>query len=179
MPLQIIGKYIEPTFYLKIETSSGKKIFKTPQTKKRIVQENVACVVQQILTEPVLGEQGTATYCKIPNIDVAAKTGTTNENYDRWLCGFTPYYTAVCWYGFDLNESIETNLKTNPAGLIWSNVMKSIHKNLPQASFEIPQGVITYTICRDTGEKATSRCPDTYTEYFVDDIELEYCNKNH
>ena len=112
-------------------------------------------------------------------MDVAAKTGTTNENYDRWLCGFTPYYTAVCWYGFDLSEPIETNLKVNPAGLIWANVMKSIHQNLPKAKFSIPKGVITYEICEDTGKKATSRCINTYTEYFTDDTELEYCTKNH
>ena len=48
-----------------------------------------------MLTEPVQGQNGTATYCKIAGVDVAAKTGTTDENYDRWLCGFTPYYTAV------------------------------------------------------------------------------------
>lgn len=59
-------------------------------------------------------------------MDVAAKTGTTNDNYDRWLCGFTNYYTAVCWYGFDISEPISFNGK-NPAGIMWSSVMKKIH----------------------------------------------------
>ena len=38
---------------------------------------------------------GTAPYCAITGMDVAAKTGTTDGHKDRWLCGFTPYYTAV------------------------------------------------------------------------------------
>lgn len=38
------------------------------------------------------------------------------------FCGFTPYYTAATWYGFDENETIEYN-KRNPAGLLWANVM--------------------------------------------------------
>lgn len=46
---------------------------------------------------------------------MAAKTGTTDENYDRWLCGFTPYYTAVTWYGYDQMKVIEFNQR-NPAG---------------------------------------------------------------
>ena len=48
------------------------------------------------------------------------------ENYDRWLCGFTNYYTAATWYGFDMNETINYEGK-NPAGLLWSAVMKDIH----------------------------------------------------
>lgn len=83
-----------------------------------------------------MGEHGTATYCKISGVDVAAKTGTTDENYDRWLCGFTPYYTAVTWFGYDINESIEFN-NNNPAGLIWSAVMSSVHSGLPGANFKL------------------------------------------
>ena len=33
----------------------------------------------------------------------------------KWLCGFTPYYIAVTWFGFDQNETIEYN-NQNPAG---------------------------------------------------------------
>ena len=39
-------------------------------------------------------------------MSVAAKTGTTNSDYDRWLCGFTPYYTATVWYGYDTNATV-------------------------------------------------------------------------
>ncbi len=174
--MQITGKYIEPTFYTKITSKSGKTVIKSRQTKKQVVSKDVACILQQILTEPVNGSDGTATYCKIPNMDVAAKTGTTNDNYDRWLCGFTPYYTAVSWYGFDLNETIETDLKTNPAGLIWSNVMKKIHQNLPAAKFSISKDVISYNICKESGKIATPNCKDIYLEYFLKDNNIEYCS---
>ena len=39
--------------------------------------------LKSLLTEPVVGSSGTASYCKISGIDVAAKTGTTNEDKDR------------------------------------------------------------------------------------------------
>ena len=157
------GLYIEPTFYINVNNSSKITIVKAKQRRKRVVSKEVAYVVKEILTQPVQGTKGTASYCKISGVDVSAKTGTTDENYDRWLCGFTPYYTSVCWYGFDMNESINFNGK-NPAGLIWSSVMKSIHSGLPNKKFEKTDGIITSTICRDSGKVANSSCPHTFTE---------------
>ena len=171
------GIYIEPTFFTKIETSSSKIILKSKQSKRRAFSEDTASLLKQLLTEPVVGSSGTATYCAISGMDVAAKTGTTNDNYDRWLCGFTPYYTGVCWFGFDLNESINFNGK-NPAGLIWSNVMKSIHSNLPNKKFEISSGIITTKICRTSGKVANSSCPDSYTEYFLKGSLPDLCTQH-
>ena len=100
------GVYIEPTFYTKIDSTSNETILTSKKKRRRVISKDSAFILKQLLTEPVVGANGTATYCSISGIDTAAKTGTTNENYDRWLCGFTPYYTAVCWYGFDMNETI-------------------------------------------------------------------------
>ena len=160
------GVYIEPTFYAKIENSSGKVVFETSQESRRVFSEETAFIVKDLLTEPVQGSRGTATYCKIDGIEVCAKTGTTNENYDRWLCGFTPYYTASTWYGFDINETISYNGR-NPAGLIWANVMTNIHSGLDDASFEKPDGVQTATVCSLTGKMASGICDNTYEEYFL------------
>ncbi len=161
------GEYIEPTFYISIESSDANKtILKTKLKKRKVVSKEVAYLVKNILTQPVIGEYGTATYCKISGVDVAAKTGTTDENNDRWLCGFTPYYTAVTWYGYDENEPIEYD-KKNPAGLLWANVMSRIHTGLNSAKFEKPTNISTCTICAKTGKKATTGCQDTYIEHFL------------
>ena len=160
------GIYIEPTFYTTILNKSGKEFLKSNPEKHRVFEENVSYVLKELLTQPVLGANGTARYCKIQGIDVAAKTGTTDDDFDRWLCGFTPYYTAATWFGYDNNETIYFN-KQNPAGLIWSNVMKNIHKNLSDKTFQKPSWVQEEKICADTGKKANGGCPNTYTEYFV------------
>ena len=111
------GIYIEPTFYSYIVDSNGRTVLKSKQEKQEVFSEQVAYIVKKLLQQPVKGNYGTATYCAIPGIDVAAKTGTTDENYDKWLCGFTPYYTAVAWFGFDQNETIKYNSQ-NPAGIM-------------------------------------------------------------
>lgn len=172
------GEYIEPTFYTKAETSNKKVIVEVKQKKKRIFSKEVAYIVKELLTEPVKGSYGTATYCSISGMDVAAKTGTTDDNYDRWLCGFTPYYTGVTWYGYDKNESINYNGKKNPAGILWANIMSRVHSNLQSAKFDKPSSVLKVTVCAETGRKANTGCPNTYDEYFLIGTKPITCTKH-
>ena len=160
------GVYIEPTFYTKVTDSKGKTIVKSKQKKTKVFSKEVAYIVKELLKQPVEGSSGTARACKINGIDVAAKTGTTNNNYDKWLCGFTPYYTAVTWYGYDQGETISYGGRS-PAAQLWSAVMKRVHSNKSNATFNKPSGVMEATICSRTGKVANSKCSDTHTEYFL------------
>lgn len=168
------GVYIEPTFYTKIEDSKGKVVLKSKQKKNKVCSQEVAYILKQLLKQPVEGDDGTAKSCKIDGMDVAAKTGTTNNNYDKWLCGFTTYYTAVTWYGYDIGETIEYKGKS-PAVKLWASVMKSIHSNLPKTQFPQNTKVNRATICAKTGKTATGNCSDTYTEYFLPETVPEQC----
>ena len=173
------GVYIEPTFYTKILNNDNDTIIKTKQKKRRVFSKSVAFILKQLLTQPVKGTYGTATYCNISGVDVAAKTGTTDEDYDKWLCGFTPYYTATCWFGYDQNKTIEFNNR-NPAGLIWANVMSRIHAGKESAKFEMPSGfwdnVVSYKVCPETGLLARKNCSNSYTEYFLKSNVPDYCD---
>lgn len=171
------GIYIEPTFYSSIVDNTGKTVLKSKQEKKAVFSEQVAYVLKKLLQQPVDGDYGTATYCSISGIDVAAKTGTTDENYDKWLCGFTPYYTAVSWFGFDQNETIYYN-NQNPAGIMWANVMKSIHDGFSGARFYKPSKIVVAEVCLDTGEIARTGCQNTYVEYFLSGTEPKECTKH-
>lgn len=165
------GEYIEPTFYTKVVDSKGNVVLQADQEKRRVFTEPNNYVLQNLLMQPVIGTRGTAQNCAIEGIDVAAKTGTTDEDFDRWLCGFTPYYTAATWFGYDYNETVSGYGATNPSGLLWAEVMKEIHKDLESATFKMPDGVATYKVCKSTGMLATPRCWNTYEELFwVDNL---------
>lgn len=159
------GVYITPTFYTKVVDASGNTVLTPKQEQTRVFTEQVAYLTKSITQEPTKGS-GTATYCAISGMDVAAKTGTTDSSYDRWLCGFTPYYSAATWFGFDDNEEVR-GFGQNPAGQIWDAVMTDIHKNLAGARFTKPSGIVEQTVCRVTGGLATSTCTSTYREMFV------------
>lgn len=166
------GEYITPTFYTKVVDTSGNTVLTPAQERRRVISEQNAYIVKSILQEPV--KKGTATYCSISGMDVAAKTGTTDNSYDRWLCGFTPYYAAACWFGYDNPEEVRYN-GTNPAGQIWDAIMTDIHKGLEKASFKRPGGIVEQTVCKTTGCVATTGCTDTYKEIFAQNHLPEKC----
>ena len=158
------GVYRKPLFYTKVTDSNGDVVIEPEKNTEQVISEQAAYVIKDMLKSVV--QSGTATYCKISGMDVAAKTGTTNDNYDKWLCGFTKYYTAACWYGFDQNEEVVGS--TNVAGNIWSAVMKKVHTGKEGKTFDKPEGIVSVSICKASGKRATGNCSDTYQEIFVD-----------
>ena len=171
------GTYIQPTFYNKVVDSEGNVVIEPHQTKTEVFGKSESYIIKSILTEPVVGvataathgRGGTATYCKIPGMDVCAKTGTTDDDFDRWLCGFTSYYAAACWYGYDQNEEVKYTkaTPTNPAGGIWSAVMKSIHTGLEGKTFVKPDDVVQATVCHDSGLLPSAGCTNLVTDWFI------------
>ncbi len=171
------GTYITPTFYTKVVDSAGNTVIEPHQTKTEVFGKSESYIIKSILTEPVVGvataathgRGGTATYCKITGMDVCAKTGTTDDDYDRWLCGFTPYYAAACWYGYDRNEEVKYTKAspTNPAGGIWSAVMKTIHTGLEAKTFVKPDDVVQATVCHDSGLLPSDGCTNLVTDWFI------------
>ena len=176
------GVYTTPTFYTKVVDSNGNTVLTPNQQKTRVISEQNAYITRSIVQEPVTSG-GTASFCKISGMDTCAKTGSTDKYKDRWLCGMTPYYTAACWWGFDTpetltyaNGSVYSVDGRNPAGQIWSQVMKDIHKDLPNKTFNTPStGLTQAQVCRSTGCLATNTCTDTYTETFTTDNLPQKC----
>ena len=166
------GIYRTPIFYTKITDSDGNIVIEPNRKEERIISEQAAYVIKDILKTVV--QSGTATFARISGIDVSAKSGTTNSNYDKWLCGFTNYYSGACWYGFDKNEEIPST--NNYAGFIWSDVMKKIHEGKAASQFAKPEGVVYATICKESGKRATGKCTNTYSELFVSGTVPTECN---
>ena len=167
------GVYIEPMFFTKVVDSRGNTVLEASPRTAKIMSKEAAYVVKEILTEPV--KTGTATICKIEGIDVAAKTGTSDKDYNRWICGFTPYYTAAVWFGHNTDATI-TGWSVNPANQIWIGVMQRIHEGLNGKTFyeTKPEGVLEVEICKKSGFLATNTCRNygnAYIEYFVQGTE--------
>lgn len=175
------GVYTTPIFYTKVVDSSGNVVLTANQEKTRVISEQNAYITRSIIEEPTKSG-GTATYCAVSGMETCAKTGSTDEYKDRWLCGMTPYYTTACWWGYDNPEPLKSGKAVysvdgrNPAGQLWSSVMKDIHKGLANKNFNTPStGIVTKTICKDTGGVATTTCTNTYSEIFTSDNVPENC----
>lgn len=172
------GEFIEPTFVLKVENKDGKVVMEPQQRKERVLSKQNAFILQKMMTSTVVGAEGTGSYAKVSGFETGVKTGTTNDDKDRWLCGFTPKLTAAAWYGFDVAEPIHWG-GINPAGLIWRNNMRAIHDKFYKTGedFEQPEGVVKIAVCRDSGKIPTEFCKKDprgsriYYEYFVEGTE--------
>lgn len=96
----------------------------------------------------------------------AGKTGTTQNWADAWTCGFTPYYSAAFWFGFDKpGQSLGLNITgATLAGFAWGEYFDKVHENLPYKNWNQPlEGVIQCTVCSDSGMILTEACGDHKT----------------
>ncbi len=172
------GKYIEPTFYSKVTDAQGNTIIEPHQKNEQVFGKSESYVIKSIVMEPTKSG-GTATYCNkgMNGFDICAKTGTADNSKDRWLCEFTTYYTAACWYGYDTPETVRNS--GNPAGQICSAVMRKIHSGLTPTRFTKPDDITTATVCSRTNKLPSEGCP-TVTGMFVKSrIPTTRCNVKH
>lgn len=138
------GTYIIPTFYQKVTDKKGNVILQPKSVEERstrVMSEQNAYIVKNVMQGTVRAGGTAGSYGQIPNQDTAAKTGTTNSNYDRWYVTFTNYYAAACWFGYEFNAVVHWS-GANPAGTLCSNVMKDIHSDLEGTVFKEPLSLI-------------------------------------
>jgi len=100
------GNIVEPRIVSKVYKDG--KVIKEFNTKKRFyTSSDQAYLMIDILKEVV--DRGTGRSARVSGIELAGKTGTTNDNVDTWFCGFSPTVQAVVWYGRDDNQPIGKN----------------------------------------------------------------------
>lgn len=177
------GVYVEPICYTKVINSDGKTILdKTPE-KNIVVSPQVAFIMKDILRTTVT--QGLSHNAKLPsnmNIEVAGKTGTTQDNGDIWFMGFSPYYVGGIWIGND-NSQLRLSEGSGSTARFWGEIMKVVHEELPPAKFEEVEGVVKVPVCTQSGKLPTELCrldqrgSQIREEYFVIGSEpTEHCD---
>lgn len=119
-----------------------------------VLKSETAYYVNSILREVVTRVNTSGNFDS--GMAIAGKTGTTDDKYDRWFVGYTPYYTAAVWVGFEQNERVPAS--GNPALKMWTLVMSGVHEGLEDRKFSEPAGLTTVTYCLDSGLLATDYC---------------------
>jgi penicillin-binding protein 1A len=157
------GVYIEPTFYTKVTDQEGNVLLESTPQETRVFKESTAYLLTSAM-ESVISD-GTGQAYQLDGMTTAGKTGTTNDYYDLNFVGYTPYYTAAVWAGYDLNAEVPEAYR-NIRQVLWTKVMNRIHEELPDKEFEQPSTVVQRKVCLDSGLLAGLGCSHTRTEYF-------------
>jgi len=149
------GTYYEPRTYTKVLDSNGEILLEKEAHPIKAMSEKTSTYVSYMLQNVI--SDGTGTYAKLENgVPAAAKTGTSNNDEDRWFVGYTPYYVGAVWFGYDQPKYISKSL--SPALTTWEKVMNKVHKNLPAKSFKKNDDFKYVNVCSVSGELATETC---------------------
>ena len=180
------GKLINPILIDRIQDSEGKTIFnsekryckncddisylskKIPTIENNFFQVMSPETAYQItsMLEGVI-QRGTGKGLKNLNLDLAGKTGTTNENTDTWFIGYTSNLVIGVYVGYDEPKSLgkyETGAKT--AMPIFKNFVKKAINKKDARPFKVSEGVKMVLIDTKTGKKVNYRSKDTLIEVF-------------
>lgn len=174
------GKYITPYTYTRVEDANGVVVLENHINEMQAMSESAAYITADLLSGPVNMAYGTATSAKLSSgMPVYGKTGTTDNDYDKWFVGFTPYYVGAVWFGFDNPESLsDAGVKGNPCVTKWHEVFERISQGQDIAKLSKPYSVVEENVCAINGKIANSSC-QSVKAYFVEGTQPREICKNH
>ena len=150
------GVYTKPRTYTEVRDHNGNVILDNKTESHVAMKESTAYAMNELLKNVV--RSGTGTGASFSGMTIAGKTGSTNSNNDRYFVGYTPYYTAAVWVGYNTPTRIVAS--GNPAATLWKTFMSKVHANLPNKDFDVSSGdMVSVTVCTQTGLLASSACP--------------------
>lgn len=184
------GTYVKPKLYTKVVDRNGNVILDNSEPETRqVIKESTAFLLTSAMQDVVT--QGTGVSVNFGGMAIAGKTGTSNGYNDVWFAGFTPYYTASVWSGYDNNVDMVGD-ERNLSKKLWKLVMQEIHADLPNPGFPPqPENIVTATVCARSGKlPIPGLCDGTLTtEYFEEgtvptatcDVHFQgtYCQYSH
>jgi penicillin-binding protein 1A len=138
------GHMIEPRLVSKIVSKEGAVIYETrPKEIADFTTPEQAYLMTSVLQDVV--KRGTGRNARVAGIELAGKTGTTNNSIDAWFCGYSPEIEVIVWFGRDDNRRIASRGATGGglAAPAFSYYFRELLKVYPDTkrTFDIPEGV--------------------------------------
>jgi penicillin-binding protein 1A len=130
------GTQVKPFIVEQITNKNNETIIFEPQSKKVNTPEQTF-LITSILKDVV--KRGTARRARVKGIELAGKTGTTNNNIDAWFCGYSPSVQTIVWFGNDDNKPMR---KTETGGRIAAPAFSYFNKYYLKSHPEIPRKFI-------------------------------------
>jgi len=153
------GMYNRPIFYTHVLDRNGSLVMQNNQPPRQVLNRQSAYLVTSAMIDTLHATGATGHAQRFQgrsDIALSGKTGTSQTNRDSGFVGFSPYFTGAVWLGFDTPRAM-----TNASGYrsrLWRVIMERVHEDLPGAQFQRPDGIISSSVCRDSGHPATDLC---------------------
>ncbi|WP_151899513.1 penicillin-binding protein 1A [Sulfurimonas hydrogeniphila] len=140
------GIQVKPHLITSID-QGGSTVYKKEDVSYYITAPTQAFIMTTILRDVVT--RGTGRRARVRGIEIAGKTGTTNNNIDAWFAGYSPTVETVVWFGNDDNTPMyhkETGGRVS--GPAFAYYFRNLLKLYPQIKrkFDVPEGIIEVKI---------------------------------
>ncbi len=122
------GMYHKPYMLVKVKDKFGNTLWKhTPTPSEQTVDSLIAGKVARVLQHS-MRRYLKHTNSPLTEIEMIAKTGTTNDSRTCWFMGASPTYTTGVYIGCDDNRALGTNVfPIHTAFPIWRESMEQWH----------------------------------------------------
>lgn len=166
------GQYIQSYMIEKIEDMDGNLVYQHEIAPVDVFSPQTAYIMSDMLRD--VTKIGTATMMKRNlnfGIDIAAKTGTTNEYKDAWLVGYNPNVSLGVWIGYkDTKKGLyPANLRNSylqpsqRVNLLFARLMNKANATTPELvgakdTFQRPKGVVSRSFCGISGLALSKIC---------------------
>jgi membrane carboxypeptidase/penicillin-binding protein len=172
-----MGYRVRPRGLISVEDADGDEVEHVHIQREQVLSEQVAFQMVSMLQD--VARRGTASSLQRQGLpmELAGKTGTTNDSHDAWFVGFSSSLVAGVWIGFDEPQTIRNDASGSRMALpIWADFMRRTARRLPAEPFARPSGLRTEVMCALSYHRALDGCP-SYVEYFKsgDDIPAQLC----
>jgi 1A family penicillin-binding protein len=179
LPLANGGRAVTPWTVKAVYDRSGRLLWQRRPHSRQVLDPRLAFLVTSALQD-TLKPGGTAAAAgrKLQHRHPAAgKTGTTQGNRDAWFAGYTPQLAAVVYIGHDRNQPLPGG-GGKLAAPVWVDFINQALAGEPTAGFPVPPGIVSRSICRETGLLATPACPQKKEYFRVGYDPVLYCAKH-
>lgn len=164
------GYYNKPYTYYTVSQGSGNQeevLLTSNPMHVQVLDTNTTYVMNRLLQEVVVSGTASDIGRQWKGWEVYGKTGTTDNNYDVYFAGGTPYYCGASWYGYDKNKDLVG--QTTYARSLWNKAMKALHNGLKATPFTQKGTTQELQYCTQTGMIATASCPKKATGVYKPD----------
>ena len=141
------GYHVNPLLITRITDNRGRVL---QQSAPPVIDESLraidarnAFVMSQLMGEVARSGTAAKVWQAFKRMDLAGKTGTTNDSMDAWFAGFQPNLAAVVWIGYDNPRKLGD--KETGGGLalpVWLEFMAHALRKLPEMAPVVPAGLV-------------------------------------
>ncbi|WP_166238180.1 transglycosylase domain-containing protein [Paenibacillus turpanensis] len=155
------GVFNDAHFIRKIEDVNGTVVYEHQRKPTTVVSEQSAYLMTDMLKTVITNPGGTAhdltnKFKNFKNIQIAGKTGSTQDDVDAWFMGYTPDITVGVWAGYDKPATLTKGSGTVRAKNIWALIMDTAIAKKPELfptkQFTQPNGIVKMTVSSVSGK---------------------------